>query len=188
LISTAGIVIPVGIEFLSWIGKRGLRIVIGPARTAEERRLSLLGGLVGALIADAFGVAYLAQGMVTDELWHAFPPPLAPFVLLPLLVGALAGIRFTTDLVRPARLSWRPLLIVTVGVIAFSMTGLVTFGLIEMAVSDSYSQMELVRNVIGILVVALPLAAVWIVVPGLVLAPFVAPFVGLFALIMRRLA
>ena len=157
-------------------------------RTAEERRLSLAGGLVGVVIAEAFGVALLAQGMVTNELWHAFPPPLAPFVLLPIPAGTLVGARFTTELVRPARLTWQLLVVVTLGVVAFSMTCLTTLGLLSMALSGPHSHMELIRNVVGILAIALPLAAVWIVVPGLMLVPFAAPFVGLFALIMRRLA
>jgi hypothetical protein len=143
----------VGIELLREIGNRGVRILIGPVRTASERRLSLLGGLVGALIADAFGVAYLAQG--------ARPS------------GALD----VAPVNRGDYRSHRPLDYVADDVWADGH-----------GFQSPHSQVDLVRNVIGILVVALPLAAVWVVVAGLVLAPFVAPFVGTFAWIMRRLA
>lgn len=187
--STCHIVIPVSNKLFPGTLGRARRFVIGPERTADERRLSLAGGAVGAALADIFGVAWLVHGSLTNDFWRQFPPPLAPFVLLPLLAGALAGLRFTTDLVRPSRLTWQRLLAVTVGVVALSMVWLTTFGMYSMAFTNGWQNpAEIASNIVWALVLIPPMAAVWTIVPGLVLAPFLVPFVGAFAFIMRRLA
>jgi hypothetical protein len=164
------------------------RVIIGPRRSTHERWLSGVGAVVGALLAAVFGVGWLAYGMATDPFWQAFPPPVAPFVLLPLAAGAVAGLRFTTDLVRPPRLSWKRLLVVTVGVLGYVMTTLTAFAMLSMALGNGrQNPLDLASNVaVGIVLIPV-MAAVWTVIPGVLLAPFMAPFVGVFAFIMRRL-
>lgn len=187
--SSRRIVIPVSNKLFSGTVERARRLVVGPERTADERRLSLVGAVVGAVLADAFGLAWLVHGSLTDDFWRQFPPPLAPFVLLPLIAGALAGLRFTTELVRPPRLTWKRLLAVTVGVLALSMAWLTTFGMFSMAFGNDWqSPAELALNIVWAVVLTPPLATVWTIVPGFVLVPFLVPFVGAFAFIIRRLA
>lgn len=163
-------------------------VIIGRRGSTHERWLSLGGAVVGALLADAFAVGYLAYRMATDPFWRAWPPPVAPFLLLPLAAGAVAGLRFTTDLVRPARLTWKRLLVVTVGVLGYMMTTLTAFKTLSMAFGNGWQNpLELASSITWSIVLIPVLAAVWTVIPGVLLAPFLAPFVGLFALIMRRL-
>ena len=169
------------------IAERFRLAVIGPRRSTDERWLSLVGAVVGAVLAEVFGVGWLAFGMATNPFWQEFPPPVAPFVLLPLAAGAVAGLRFTTDVVRPPRFTWKRLLIVTFGVLVYTMTTLTAFGMISMAVNNGWqSPRELASNVVWAILLIPVLGAVWSIIPGVLLTPFLAPFVVVFAFVMRR--
>jgi hypothetical protein len=171
-----------------WIAEHVRLIVSGPRRSTYERWLSLGGAVMGALLGAVFGLAYLVFGMATNPFWSAWPPPVEPFVLLPLAAGAVAGLRFTTELVRPPRLTWKRLLVVTVGVLGYAMTTLTAFGMLSMAFASTWqSPLELASNIVWGIVLIPVMAAVWTVIPGVVFAPFLAPVVGAFAFVMRRL-
>lgn len=144
---------------------------------------------MGAVLAVALSGVYLAYGMATDELWRDYPPPTTPFILLPLLVGSLAGIRITTEVVRPEHVSWMTLLKATVVALAVSATTLAAVATISTSIGSGYEgPIDTAADLAWAIVLTVPLAATWIIIPGILVIPVLLPVVWLFAMVMRTLA
>ena len=183
------IVIPVSSTLIRQIFEPVRRIVIGPRRTPAERRVTLIGALLGAAVGSGIGLLFFGWGYFSDPMWQTFSPPLEPLLLLPIPGGLAAGLRFTTELTRPARVSWRRVLAVSVGAV------FVAVGSLTLMVVEASEVMNLgpdvgavVQGAIGGLVVAAVMAPVWTVFPGLIVMPVVIPAVAVVAIVVRRLS
>lgn len=173
----ACILVPMDSTFLNEAGAGVRRVAIGPRRSPAERLASLAGGLLGAVIAMATGVALLGLAVATAPAWQQVPPPIEPFVLLPVPVGLFAGLRLTTELTRPAHLRWRRVLGTTGIVLVLSVASVTLLGVGIVGA----------RPLDYLLGVPL-LSAAFIVFPGVVIFPFLVPPVALFAVLMRTIS
>ena len=178
-------VLPMSSTFVGSILELVWRIVIGPRRTPAERRVTLVGGLLGAVLASAIGLLFLGWGYLSDPFWQRFPPPIEPFLLLPIPGGLLAGLRFTTELTRPDRVSWRRLLAISAGA-QFVAVGTIT--VLALAGWEVLTQSPDGGAILQVLIASALLAVVWSVFPGFIVVPALVPAVALFAFILRRLS
>lgn len=163
------------------------RLVIGPPRTTPELRLSLVGAVLGAALGVATGIGLRTGILATDSLAHRFPPPLEPFVLLPLAVGGMAGLRFTTDLVRPSTLTAPQVLRVAIGVLVVGALVLGTFASFQTALLNPAFPAEPLRGLIDGVLFAPVFALMWTIIPGAFVVPLLIPLVLLHAIVVRRL-
>jgi hypothetical protein len=162
------------------------RVVSGPSRDGDDRRITLVGAALATLLAFAVGAILLALGYFSDPEWQRFGPPLAPFLLLPLPAGLLSGLRFTSDLTQPERLSWRRLLGVSAGVVFVAITSVTLVAFIGYEVQLAATDPSAV-NIVSDGLAGTMLALVWVVFPGILLLPFLVPVVAAFAIVVRRL-
>ena len=126
------------------------------------------------------GLVVLGLGMATSSDWQAFPPPVAPFLLLPIPAGVLAGLRFTIELTRPERLSWRRIIGVSSVVVVLTV-GLTTI-LIGIGYDTTIGWPSPVSDLVSIVVVA----TAYSVFIGVFLLPIIVPTVAIFATVVRR--
>jgi len=166
---------------LSGLGETSKRLLFGPRRTHGERRSAIVGAALGGLAGSFVGVVVLALGMATSSDWQTFAPPVALFVLLPIPAGILAGLRFTVELTRPERLSWRRLIAVSLAVTFLAVA--LTTSLIGLGYEGSIGWPNPVTDLVSIAVVA----TVYSFFVGLFLVPIVVPAVAIIAVVVRRL-
>lgn len=169
--------------------RRGADVLVGPARTERERWLSLFGAFVGGILGAGVGMAHRAHGIETDSLWRVYPPPVEPFLFLPLSAGVLVGLRFTVDVIRPRRMTWRRVVglgVAFYAVTAFWLAGVVLFG--SALTSEWQTLRELVWSLAWASVMTIPMAVGGMLFPGLLAAPFLAPTVATFIGILRAVS
>jgi hypothetical protein len=153
--------------------------------------LSWQGAAAAAIYAVVIAVVTRSALMLVDETWRAFPPPIEPFVYLPLPGAALSGLLLTTKLTQPPRLTAKRVFAVSLGVVVVMTLWFALAATVHTVATNVVSDPGEELGRVAKAVVAVPVLFVaWLLLPGVavfvVLVPLIAGYAGIMRTITRR--